>query len=54
MLYNLNRDTEKDPTGWTWRDVYPEWQEEPREQTEQEMFDLMMSLAKITAENPLP
>lgn len=48
MLYNANRDSEKDPNGLEWRDFFPEWKPEPQEQTEEEMFQTMMLLAKST------
>lgn len=48
ILYNINRDAEKDPKGIGWRDVFPEWKEPTREQTEEEMFAAMLVLAKST------
>jgi hypothetical protein len=52
IVYNANRDTDKDPNGIDWRDVFPEWKEqpkeEPEEQTEDEMFEMMQRLVKLT------
>lgn len=47
ILYNINRDSEKDPHGIEWQDVFPEWKEE-REQSEEEMFAVMQALAEAT------
>ena len=47
MLYNINRDTEKDPRGIDWQDVYTEWKEE-HEQTEEEMLQVMQMFAAST------
>lgn len=47
ILYNLNRDPEKDPKGIDWDDVFPEWKE-ARPQTEDEMFEAMLLFAKST------
>ena len=47
ILYNINRDTEKDPKGLDWTAVFPEWKEEQREQEEQtdeQMYATMMML----------
>lgn len=41
MLYNTNRDSEKDPNGLRWTDFFPVWKEEPEEQTDDDMFALM-------------
>lgn len=46
MLYNANRDSEKDPTGLDWTDFYPEWKPPKGEQTEEEMFEMMQLFAK--------
>lgn len=40
ILYNINRDSRKDPKGLDWQDVFPEWREE-RIQSEDEMFEAM-------------
>lgn len=45
MLYNLNRDTKKDPKGWDWLDVFPEHREPAVAQTEDQMFAAMMMWA---------
>jgi hypothetical protein len=45
ILYNINRDSEKDPKGIDWQDVFLEWKEEPKEQTEEEMLALMQLFA---------
>lgn len=41
MLYNANRDTEVDRKGLSWWDWFPQWKEEPEEQTEDEMYEMM-------------
>ena len=46
MLYNINRDSEKDPQGQEWFDFFTEWKEVPVEQTEDEMFQAMMLFTK--------
>lgn len=46
MLYNANRDSEKDPSGLDWRDFFPEWKEKSTEQTEEEMFKAMLMFTK--------
>lgn len=46
MLYNVNRDTEKDPTGARWDDFFPQ---AVREQSDDQMFDAMMMWARATA-----
>lgn len=46
MLYNANRDATIDPKGLEWRDFFPEWKEEPTEQTEDEMFEAMLLFTK--------
>lgn len=40
ILYNLNRDTDKDPQGIQWQDVFPEWKEE-KVQSDEEIFEAM-------------
>ena len=40
ILYNINRDSQKDPKGLDWQDVFPEWKEE-EPQSEDEMFEAM-------------
>lgn len=40
ILYNINRDSIKDPKGLDWQDVFPEWKEEGL-QSEDEMFEAM-------------
>jgi hypothetical protein len=45
MLYNVNRDPDKDPKGLDWFDFFPEWRE-AREQTEEELFEMMMLFTK--------
>jgi hypothetical protein len=53
LIYNQSRDTKKDPEGIDWQDVFPEWKEtkdEPKEQTDEEMFQVMMALTKRTQE----
>ncbi len=50
MLYNVNRDSKKDPDGKSWMDIYPEHAAAAkREQTEDEMLDAMMMWAKRRA-----
>lgn len=41
MIYNANRDTDEDKNGLRWWDWFPQWKEEPPEQTEEEMFEIM-------------
>ena len=41
MFYNAHRDTQKDPQGIGWTDVFPEWKEAPAEQSEDEMYEAM-------------
>lgn len=48
ILYNINRDSERDPHGLEWQDVFPEWKEPEKEQTEEEMFATMMLFTKST------
>lgn len=48
MLYNANRDSEKDPSGIGWMDVFGEWKEQPTEQSEDQMFEAMMLWTKRT------
>lgn len=44
-LYNIHtRESETDPVK-DWQDYFPEWREEQREQTEDEMFELMQLFA---------
>lgn len=48
MIYNANRDTDEDKKGQSWVTWFPQWKEEPEEQTEDEMFALMqMFTAKV-------
>lgn len=48
MLYNINRDAKKDPSGKTWVDVFPEHKEAPREHTDEEiMASLQMWAARV-------
>lgn len=49
ILYNINRDSEKDPHGMDWQDVFPEWKTE-HEQTEEEMFEMMQLFASRSNE----
>ena len=44
LLYNSNRDTERDQKGIDWTAVFPEWKEEQEEQTDEEMFRTMAML----------
>lgn len=41
MLYNVKRDTTKDPAGITWENVFPDSAKEERVQTDEEMFMAM-------------
>lgn len=50
MFYNANRDSEKDPNGIDWTDVFAEWKEKPKEQTEEEMLAVMIAFTKSTNE----
>lgn len=47
ILYNINRDSEKDPRGMDWQDVFAEWKEE-RFEDEDEMFAAMKLFAQST------
>lgn len=45
--YNVNRDTEKNPNGFGWRDIFPEYrEEESEEQTGAEMSATLRAFAK--------
>lgn len=46
MLYNINRDPAKDPSGKDWDDFFTEWKEPLPLQTEDEMFQAMMLWTK--------
>lgn len=46
MFYNANRDTDKDPNGIEWQDLFPEWKEY-REQTEEELAEAMRAWGKL-------
>jgi hypothetical protein len=48
MFFNANRDTEKMPRGIDWTDVFPEWKEPSKEQTEEEMLEVMQALMAST------
>lgn len=48
MLYNANRDSKKDPKGWNWLDVFPEWKPPVEPQTEDQMLEAMMMWAAAT------
>lgn len=50
MFYNANRDAEKDPKGLDWVDVFPEWKEAEKEQTEEEMLEIVRAFAASTNE----
>lgn len=49
LLYNVNRDQQKDPKGATWTDFFPEWDESAAEQSDEQMLDAMMIWARATA-----
>lgn len=49
MLFNANRDSETTPA-IDWQDVFLEWKEGPREQTEKEMFEMMQMFTARTNE----
>lgn len=51
MLYNINRDSEKDPDGLEWWDFYTEWKEET-EQTEEQQLHVMRLWAAATKALP--
>lgn len=51
LLYNVNRDTKKDPRGIDWLDVFPEWKEEAR-QTEERMLETMEMWVAATSKLP--
>jgi hypothetical protein len=48
LLYNVNRDTTKDPGGKDWLDFFPEHAPAKTAQTEEQMFDAMMLWARAT------
>lgn len=48
ILYNANRNVEKDPAGIEWQDVFTEWKEPEREQSEEEMLANMRLWAEAT------
>lgn len=48
MLYNIHRDAKMDPHGKDWDDFFSEWKEPLKDQTEDQMFQTMMMLAKAT------
>lgn len=48
MLYNVNRDRQKDPKGATWEDFFPQWKESSGPQTEDQMLGAMMLWARAT------
>lgn len=41
ILYNKDRDSQRDPNGIDWQDVFPEWKEAPKEQTDDDMLSNM-------------
>lgn len=49
MLYNVNRDRDKDPSGTVWTDFFPEWKEQEEPQSEDKMFAAMLLWSKATA-----
>lgn len=51
MLYNINRDSDKDPKGLDWEDFFSEWQE-TTEQTEEEQLQVMQLWAAATKALP--
>lgn len=51
MIYNIHRDSKKDPKGMNWLDVFPEWKDEKPAQTEEEMFETMQLWTHV---KPLP
>lgn len=38
ILFNINRDSKAMPDGIEWQDVFPEWKEKPKHQTEEQML----------------
>lgn len=51
IFYNANRNEEKDPEGWVWQDVFPEWKEDT-EQTEEQMLAHMKLWSSTTKALP--
>lgn len=49
MLFNVHRDQKKSPDGITWQDVYPEHQEKPVPQSDDDMLQAMKLWALATA-----
>lgn len=50
MLYNVNRDAKKDPKGKGWLDFFPEWQPPKADQTDAELFEVMMMWTMVKPE----
>lgn len=50
MVYNMGRDTKRDPKGWSWLNVYPEHKPPVRPQTEDEMLLAMTMLWRAGGE----
>lgn len=48
MLYNINRDRDKDPEGKGWADFYPTHKRELPAQSDEEMFVSMQMWAAMT------
>lgn len=49
MLYNVNRDTKKDPKGRDWDDFFPEPRARAPVMSDDQMFIAMQMWAKATA-----
>lgn len=48
MLYNINRDRTKDPSGADWLDFFPEW-DEAAVQSDEQMYEAMLLWTRATA-----
>ncbi len=51
MLYNVNRDGQKDPKGRDWTDFFPEHKPPKKVMTDEEMLDVGMMWTKV---DPIP
>lgn len=47
MIFNAYR--KEGVEGWDWTNVFPEWREERREMTDEEMFQNMLAWSRIPA-----
>lgn len=45
MIYNAHRDSDVDRKGLSWDAWFPQWKQQPDEQTEEDMFEMMQMFA---------